>query len=148
MIRICNLDGVKKMTDLYKQPLIIPYKESGDLYELVEDYRINLLPFGYNITLNIHKGFKYDGASVPRWLWSLAGFSSDGLHRASALVHDYLYVQKGKVISADGTDRFEFTREECDKLLRDMMEAVSIAEHRVWLAYHAVKWFGKHVWDN
>jgi len=78
-----------------EQPNIKPIRESGDLYQLVEPYYIDLRPFNVNKRFTIAAGFEYDGATVPRWFWSLSGISRDGIHRAAALVHDYLYSVKG-----------------------------------------------------
>ena len=79
-----------------KQPLIIPIKESGDIYELVEDYFFSVLRGGQAYPVIIKKGFKYDGASVPPVLGGLVGFMPDGIHRPAALIHDYLYSKKGR----------------------------------------------------
>lgn len=129
------------------QPLIVPYRESGKLYMLVQDYKIDLTPYGYNLILTIPQGFVYDGASVPRFLWSIVGLGIDGLHRAAALVHDYLYENQGR-ISGIGAYGFAFTRKQSDVLFRDMMRRDKIANHRVWLAYKGVRLFGKKVWNN
>ena len=41
----------------------------------------------------IKKGFRWDGASVPKLFWWV-GFEPDGKHRAAALVHDFIYIFK------------------------------------------------------
>lgn len=133
---------------MYDQPCIIPIKESGDLYRLQHDYKINLHNYGYYITITIPAGFTYDGASVPRWLWSLTGLGIDGLHRAACLVHDYLYVQRGKIISFDGAEKISLNREQVDMIFKQMLIDASIAEHRIAIAYKGVRWFGQSYWDS
>lgn len=84
-----------------KQPLIIPIDgepyglNKYRAYELVEDYTYYWKIDGTHYRIHIPAGFKYDGASVPRFVWSIIGLLPDGLGRAAALVHDYLYVHKG-----------------------------------------------------
>jgi hypothetical protein len=92
---------------MIKQPHIIPIKESGDLYMLEEDYEISLKPYGLDFYIFIPKGFRYDGATVPRWFWSITGLTRDGIHRPAALVHDYIYVNKGQIkVNRAGNGRF------------------------------------------
>lgn len=57
-----------------------------DLWETVEDFR-TLLPDGR--ILDIKKGFRYDGLSIPRLLWRLC-HPLDGRCSAAGLVHDAL----------------------------------------------------------
>lgn len=136
-----------------RQPLIIPIKESGQLYQLVEDYEIDLTPYGYHSRLLIPKGFIYDGASVPRWWWSISGLSRDGIHRAAALVHDYIYELKGDVPATPMPLKsfpriVKFKRKAADQIFRDMLKDVAVADHRVWLAYVGVRAFGGLYWDD
>jgi hypothetical protein len=134
---------------MYEQPHIIPIKESGDVYRLEHDYIIDLRPYTTkHVELVIEKGFVYDGASVPRWLWSLSGLGIDGLHRAAALVHDFIYIYKGDFKDDDTGSDITLSRKEADLIFKKMLTDVGIASHRVWLAYHGVRWFGQSVWDD
>lgn len=85
-------------------PLRLTSKEAKDLglkkyrsYILDTDYTYHWKIGGKHFRITIPAGFKYDGASVPRVFWSVTGFLPDGLGRAAALVHDFIYVHKGKM---------------------------------------------------
>lgn len=140
---------------MIEQPLIIPVKESGQVYELFRDYRIDLTPFGLETVITIKKGFTYDGASVHRWLWSLSGLTPDGYHRPAALVHDYLYERRGRILGTVPSGQFkgtikrtDYTRKGADKVFRSMLKHLSIADHRIYLAYKAVRLAGGFYWSD
>jgi len=114
-----------------EQPLNLPI--SKNKYKLVEDYEYS--------GIVVPKGFIYDGASIPRWLWSLVGLRPDGLIRAAATVHDWIY-EKGGDIGAHKA----FTRAESDAIFRDLMEKAGISKIRCDLAHWAVRNFGGSHW--
>ena len=61
--------------------------------ELCDDYE-----FFYDGKLFIiNSGFKFDGATIPRFLWSILGICPFGWVLPAALKHDYIYVLEGKV---------------------------------------------------
>ena len=45
--------------------------------------------------LVIPEGFLFDGASIPRPLWSLLGLAPHGVMDGPALAHDFVYHHKG-----------------------------------------------------
>ena len=82
--------------------------------------------FSYN-HITVPKGFKTDGASVPRVFWRF--FSPAGALFEAAIIHDHLYVTgKG-------------TKHEADTLFYQM--AIHYRVHKIpaKLAYYAVKYF-------
>ena len=55
---------------------------------LLENYTVDTI-IG---KITIKRGFIYDGASLPKWTWSLIGESPfSGLIQPAAIVHDILY---------------------------------------------------------
>ena len=52
---------------------------------------------GWIMKVTAPTGFIFDMASIPRPLWSILGITPDGLHRAAALVHDFLTYYAGKL---------------------------------------------------
>lgn len=60
---------------------------------LCEDYE-----FFYNgKSFIIKSGFTFDGATIPRFLWSILGICPFGWVLPAALKHDYIYVLEGKL---------------------------------------------------
>ena len=63
-----------------------PFLWGKPRYELIKRYLARWM----GRLLEIPERYWTDGASVPRWLWSLTGYLPDGKHRAAAVVHDFL----------------------------------------------------------
>ena len=62
------------------------------LWELMQDYSCYFHLRGQQYKLVIHKGFIYDGASIPRWLWSILGKTPKGQHDSGTIFHDLVYM--------------------------------------------------------
>jgi len=101
-------------------------------------------------------GFLYDGASVPRIAWTLSGILPDGLIRAAALVHDWLYRYRGHIptgsyqyLDQAGTwqDYYAaWSREDADRLFGRMMREAGMSKRSRRTASRAVRWFGWLAW--
>ena len=101
-------------------------------YELTE-------PLIYNdgiVELTVHPLFDFDGASVPKALWSF-GFSpmTGGYQRAAAL-HDALYASE------------YFERHICDLYFLHAMESEGVSYFKRYSMYYAVRAFGGQVWKQ
>lgn len=138
-----------------KQPLIIPV--SNRLYELAVSYTYEWELEGYpRQRLRVPKGFQFDGASVPRPLWSITGIRPDGLHRAAALVHDYLYEYEGKLppgshtyLDTDGEWKsidYRWTRKEADRIFCRLLSEGEVGGLKRRLMYYSVRLFGWLFW--
>jgi len=140
------------------QPIIIPIADSGDdRYELVESFRWAWHADGAAWRIEVPKGFRLDGASVPGIATALTGIGRDGLHRAAALVHDFLYRHGGRpphgsftklnVAAADWLPcAAPWTREQVDKLFANMLAAAGVSKLRRRLMYLAVRAVGWRSW--
>ena len=129
------------------QPDIRPLGESGkERYVLNEDYSFAFYNREGLQALTIMKGFKYDGASVPRWAMALIGFERDGVHRAASLVHDWLYVNGGRVDENDVNLTYIYDRHEADTIFLKAMEYHGIKSWHARIAYIAVRISGRFVW--
>jgi len=118
----------------------------GGKYRLHDAYTYVARPIttrkGFVIT--VPEGFVWDGASVPQFLWSISGIRPDGLLRAAALVHDYLYRHSG---DAEGASKL-FTRKEADVLFYDMIREAGGGWWTAIRAYRAVRLFGWWAWKS
>lgn len=106
---------------------------------------------------NVPVGFIYDGASVPQIVWTVSGIIPDGLIRAAALVHDYLYVYRGavprgtyqKLIDGNWVDlEWVWTRREADKMFCRIMRESGVPRSKRRMAYRAVRLFGGGFWST
>jgi hypothetical protein len=81
-------------------------------------------------------GFITDFASTPQFVWSL-GMPKSGIYDPAAIVHDYLYVQAGKV-----GGKF-YPKSTADLVFYDALKTLGVGQPKRWLMYQAVKYFGK-----
>ena len=109
----------------FVQPDMRPISENR--YELMQPYPFNPYPGYVRI---VPRGFISDGASVPRLLWPI--LRPDGLIRAAALVHDYMYKRHDIYFKRDADDTF-----------LKYMELAGVKKYKRVLAYWAVRVFGK-----
>ena len=75
-----------------------------------------LSPLGFkdgNILITVQKGFIYNGASIPRSLWSVVGCPMD--YAYESCLHDALYASK------------IFNRKECDKYFYKALKARGVS---------------------
>lgn len=117
----------------FKRVIVKPYGK--DRFELVEDFKIEDLRLK-NATLDftIQKGFKTDGASIPRLFWCFfPPFKSE--YFSAALTHDFLC-----------QNSFNFQNYKiADEALRVMMKELECNAFKTWLFYasclsfHALK---------
>lgn len=144
------------------QPDVLPISE--DLYQLDENYEVGLLhPKAGEIEVHVPEGFIYDGASVPRVLWSLTGLHPDGLMRAASLVHDYIYIWKGELkpyteehhhgayswtASIRVPMAVKFTRKQADDLFLLMLKASGMSWWKRNKAYAGVRLGGWVPWGK
>lgn len=126
------------------QPDVRPIKESGEFYALFSKYRWGFELNGQEYWPEIQSGFQYDGASVPRIVWTLIGFLPDGIHRPAALIHDWLYEGRGAVY-IDGK-KFTYDRKLADQLFLHCLKKVGVKSWHSRLAYLAVRGFGNLYW--
>lgn len=102
--------------------------ENGDVLTLLEDLHVSWR----GKTLVVPAGFKSDGASVPRALWSTVCPNIDPRTLRAAIVHDYIYRN-----AVPG-----WTRLEADELFYDFMVEDGFPKFKAGVAYYGVRWFG------
>jgi hypothetical protein len=147
------------MTMMIEQPDIRPFlTRSGWSYRLNSPYFYEWEKSGLRRRLRIAAGFEYDGASVPRFLWTLTGIERDGLQRAAALVHDVMYHHEGRLpagmqeIWSDGHLEWEplpevrWARAEADALFCRMLREAGVGMLKRRMMYRGVRAFGWMFW--
>lgn len=102
----------------------------------------------------IPSGFRYDGASVPRFLWAI--IDPLDLSEAAPLVHDYLYRNAGLdvpvyVLAADSKtvipcSEMRFSKEFADDMFRDIMNRWDVTPWKEHAAFYGVKYFAGFAW--
>ncbi|MCB1137248.1 MAG: DUF1353 domain-containing protein [Leptospiraceae bacterium] len=106
--------------------------------------------------ISVPSGFTYDGASVPRIAWSLTGIRPDGLLRAAAAVHDWIYRWAGDLPEGSHEFRIDasewqvaigrWKRKDADRLFGRMMREAGVGAIKRKMAYVAVRLMGRLGW--
>ena len=123
---------------MIQQPNMLPiFGEKLSTYQLAQEYVVDSC--GWRFT--VPAGLVIDGASAPWFAWSL-GFLPDGLHRAGALVHDWLYSLRGQTFD------WLLSRKECDGVFHDLMVRAGVQAKRAGIMHCAVRWFGWLPWSR
>jgi Protein of unknown function (DUF1353) len=141
------------------QPFLIPVNHSQ--FVLADDYHYAWEVEGKRWRVLVRHGFITDIASVPRFAWTLTGIKPDGLQRAAAVIHDLLYQWRGLpqmpagVIQMldEGTQDWldsgrRWSREECDRLFRQILTEAGESPWRINLMFWAVRGFGSVAWNR
>lgn len=135
-----------------KQPLIMPIADYGlHTYELVFDYSYSWLAEGSEWEIRIPAGFRYDGISNPRLFWMVTGITPDGLGRAAALVHDWIYrhagaMPEGSFLKDGKACSDAWTRKQTDKLFANMLDVSGVSKFRRRVMYLGVRIGGRFFW--
>lgn len=89
--------------------------------------------------IKIHAGFVTDLASIPRAARLL--IPVNGRHREAAVLHDYLYSNKGKFRDKrnEPHTKHEWTRLQCDRLFHIAMLECRVPKWKAQLMYWAVR---------
>ena len=103
-----------------------------NLFILSKDKSVESL--GYSVT--VKKGFDFDGASIPKWLWSIYGSPLNGNYVVASLIHDGLYASQ------------KVTKSVSDKIFLDIMKQSSVGYTKRTSMYLAVTLFGGKDWKE
>jgi len=141
------------------QPSITPVMGRGGkrLYRLDDDYTYTWQAEGHAWRVRVPAGFEYDGASNPWWLWTITRILPDGLGRAAALVHDWLYIHEGRLPHGSFYKLIEKTwvavptswrRRQADKLFANMLNEAGETRVRRRIMYLGVRLCGWIFWRS
>jgi len=138
--RLSNIKYLMQIENPIKKSRVYG-KNNINNYELLQDVNIRLSD-GRKLT--IPKGYVWDLASVPRWLWSLVPPDNDA--ELAFLIHDYLY-ENHKTLG--------YNQEFCDNEMRIWSKELNGTKNKYslrnidnFIRYYAVRLFGKKVFNN
>ena len=103
-----------------------------NLFILSKDKSVESL--GYSVT--VKKGFDFDGASIPKWLWSIYGSPLNGNYVVASLIHDGLYASQ------------KVSKRVSDKIFLDIMKQSNVGYIKRTSMYLAVTMFGGKDWKE
>ena len=88
------------------------------------------------VIIQVNPGFDFDGASIPKALWSVIGSPMTGGYQRAGCLHDALYA--GEI----------FDRKLCDDLFLEAMASDGVGYFKRYAMYNAVRMFGWLVWKK
>jgi len=88
------------------------------------------------LVIQVNPGFDFDGASVPRVLWSAIGSPMTGGYQRAGCLHDALYASE------------YFPRAMCDQLFLNAMKSDGVGYAKRYAMYWAVRSAGWTVWKG
>ena len=103
-----------------------------NVFILFEDVVVESLD--YSVT--VKNGFDFDGASIPKWLWSIYGSPLNGNYVVASLIHDGLYASQ------------KVTKSVSDKIFLDIMKQSNVGYIKRTSMYLAVTMFGGKDWKE
>jgi hypothetical protein len=87
------------------------------------------------------KDLKWDGASIPRALWTAVGSPMTGCYRWASMVHDECYKHADEYIG------LSVSRKDADRMFHDGCRAKGISRAKAATMYYALRWFGQR-WSD
>ena len=103
-----------------------------NLFILSKDKSVESL--GYSVT--VKNGFDFDGASIPKWLWSIYGSPLNGNYVVASLIHDGLYASQ------------KVSKSVSDRIFLDIMKQSNVGCIKRTSMYLAVTMFGGKDWKE
>jgi len=123
------------MSNFTKLPRLIAIPPNYELFEVPQDFEYHVGKEGSGEIIKIPKGFITDGASIPKFAWSIIG-GPLGDYAAAAVVHDWLYYKK------------IYTRKKSDQIFLEAMTVLDVAWWKRNLMYRLVRMFSWLFWKK
>ena len=112
-----------------------------DNWKLTVRFAYRTLVTGKPLVITVPAGFENDLASIPNLLtWAIP---VNGKHRWSAVIHDWLYFNKGIL-----GERQQFTRKECDLIFLEGMKVMGVSWWKRSSMYRGVRAGGWVAWKK
>ena len=141
-------------------------------WQLQKDYAVTFMLRDVLHRLVIKAGMVYDGASIPRWAWTILGKSPMGQHDSGTIFHDLIYMllknSKNNAVVGHSVDKCthtlfielngewhsymaEMSRKECDAIMFEIIrntEGVKISKWVLAAMYRGVRIGGAKYWNK
>jgi hypothetical protein len=122
---------------------VVSYEQKRDGSRILNDCVIYDEPLT-GCRFIVWAGFKWDGCSIPRWLWSVAPPFS--LSELAGLLHDFIYRYGGRLPEGNVVPYRTIDRATADRIFLETMRLDSVPKLRRYAAFHAVRQFGGRAW--
>lgn len=109
---------------------------------VVEDLKLDMNYFDKNINFIVPKNFIYDGASIPRALWSFVGTPYSCKYDTPGCIHDYLYSKSSDDIINSNNVKTTLDRYTADYIFRDLLCKNGVNTMLAYIMYFIVRCFG------
>jgi len=111
-----------------EQPVHAEWKLNGRGMILVGHNLLFTDKLGYKWIARV--GDEFDGASIPRFFWRIAGSPYCGKYREASIIHD-VYCKTNRIDSIL-----------VHRVFHEMMIASGCSRWKAWCMFKAVSWFG------
>ena len=105
-----------------------PFVLLNDVYYLSSKFKDNL-PYG----IHINKGYNWNGANIPRFLWRLVGSQYNPEFLPASMIHDWLCENKDFIIK-DGVKI-------SSDIFKDILILYKVNKFKAWVMASAVRTF-------
>lgn len=127
---VCTLYPTPNMTAAEKTAIKkYPFLNRKEITVELKDYDKNKI-----YTFVIPKGYKWDGATIPRMFWRIIGSKTDPAFLIASMVHDVLCENHHYV----DNDRYF-----ADKVFERLLYVADVPAFQRWLMFHSVDNFQK-----
>lgn len=105
---------------------------SESVWEVLTPFSYDVSEVGSGITVDIPKGFLFDGGSVPKSLWSIISPWEENCGQAFC-VHDKLCVEQMLTYHQDSGKivKVNITRKRCDEILEEALNVLKVTPRKI-----------------
>jgi hypothetical protein len=92
--------------------------------------KVRITYYGQQCEFHVPKGFRWDGATIPWFVWWIVGSKTENRYRLPSMIHDYMCNNKYVV---------NFNRKLSSDVFRALLRANAVAKWRVAVMYFFVE---------
>lgn len=92
--------------------------------------RVRVTYYGQQYEFHVPKGFRWDGATIPWFVWWIVGSKTENRYRLPSMIHDYMCNNKYVV---------NFNRKLSSDVFRALLRANAVAKWRIGVMYFFVE---------